>query len=210
MGFTRDELALLTRLDERDLEEIEHGVRAATLRDLMNLAEVLHVTVGRLLARWEALDEGPRMPGAAAPQSPSRPILMVEDNAEDAELTSRAFEMAGIGNRLVVVRDAEQGLDYLFGKGAYANDRPANPQLILLDLNLPRMPGVDFLRRVKGYPSTLHIPVVVLTATRDDRAVTECGRLGAEGYIVKPLGAESSVIATPHLTARRDQRVLYW
>lgn len=207
MGFTRDELALLSQVEQREITEIEHGMRDATLRDLLNLADALHVTVGKLLARLDALDEAPSRKGLPLAVPKARAILIVEDSPTDAALTIRAFKVAGISNQLVVAKDAEQGMDYLFGTGMYEKEKPAKPQLIVLDLNLPGMSGIEFLRRVKGYPSTLHVPIVVLTATRNDKSIKECGRLGAESYIVKPLSLRSSVKATPNLTPRRPQMV---
>lgn len=207
MGFTRDELALLSQVERTEITEIEHGMRDATLRDLLNLADALQVTVGKFLARLDAPDEAPIRKGLAPAVPKARTILIVEDNPTDAALTVRAFKVAGIANQLVVAKDAEQGMEYLFGTGVYAKEKPAKPQLIVLDLNLPGMSGIEFLRRVKGYPSTLHVPVVVLTATRNDHSIKECGRLGAESYIVKPLSLRSSVKETPNLTPRRSQMV---
>jgi CheY-like chemotaxis protein len=189
-------------VEYEELSRIEHGTGRVRLRSIVGLSEVLHVTVGRLLARTQAAEEDPHGTGAAQAAVATGDILMVEDNRLDVELTVRAFRRAGISNPLVVAGDAEQAMDYLFARGSYSGRRPVHPQMILLDLNLPGMSGIEFLRRVKGYPSTLHIPVVVLTSAKGDASIGECGRLGAESYIVKPLSGGSVVLATPNLTQR--------
>jgi CheY-like chemotaxis protein len=122
-------------------------------------------------------------------------------------MTARAFKRAKVTNPLRTVRDGEAGLDYLFGIGRYAKPRPVRPQLILLDLNLPQISGVEFLRQIKADERTRDIPVVVLTVSKNDRVIIDCARLGAEHYIVKPLGLENLVQVTPklnlHLTLGR-------
>jgi two-component system response regulator len=121
-------------------------------------------------------------------------------------VTMRVFRRAGISNPLKIAPDAEKAMEYLFGNGQQSEHKPGRPQLILLDLHLPGMSGIEFLRAVKGYPSTRHIPVVVLTASQSDQMIKECGRLGADTYIVKPLGLGSLVRATPNLSLRLVQR----
>jgi len=205
MGLSQDELASLSHLETNYLSEIEQGAREMTLRSLMSLAESLEVTAGTLLARAPDPDEAPHPSGPALPHASGCAILMVEDNPTDAALTARVFKREGITNPLSIVPDAEEAMEFLFGKGKYSVFGPAHPQFILLDLNLPRMSGLEFLRRVKGYPSTRSIPVVVLTATRDPQIVKECGRLGAESYIIKPFSIGSLVRATPNLALRLAQ-----
>lgn len=207
MGLTQSELALISNLERNYVADVERGARNVTLRGIMSLAEALQVTVGRLLAR-ESDDEGTlwhiRRVQAPAAQ---REILLIEDSPADAALTVRAFKRAGIRNPLTTAGDADEAMEFLFGNGRYSNRRPGRPQFILLDLNLPTMSGLEFLRRVKGYPSTRRIPVVVLTGSHNDRMVRECGRLGAESYIVKPLNVESLVRATPNLGLRVPQQL---
>ncbi len=118
-------------------------------------------------------------------------ILMVEDSATDAELALRAFKLADFANPVTVVPSGEQGLDYLFGTGLFAARGPTRPQLILLDLNLPKMTGVDFLHRVRADGRTRDIPVVVLSLSKHNQDVTECINLGAEAFIVKPVNFEN-------------------
>ena len=115
-------------------------------------------------------------------------ILLVEDNPYDVELTLLAFERHNLTNRIHVVRDGAEALDFIFCTGAYAARRPEDvPKVILLDLKLPLVDGLDVLRRVKGDQRTRVIPVVVLTASREERDIVESYELGVNSYIVKPV-----------------------
>ena len=120
---------------------------------------------------------------------PPAEILMVEDSATDAELARRAFQRARIANPLTVLSSSEQALAYLLGTGLFAARGPTRPQLILLDLNLPKMSGIDFLHRVRADGRTRDIPVVVLSLSESSQGVTACIELGAEAYLVKPVNA---------------------
>lgn len=184
------------------IADIERGARNLTLRSLVNLAKALHVTVGHLLSEATAAETKTAGP-AESPAGNLREILLVEDNALDAELVVRAFRRGRLANPLKVVGSAEDALDYLLSEPP-PNEAPPRPQLILLDLNLPGMPGVEFLKRIKADERTRDIPVVVLTVSQSDQMIIECGRLGAENYIIKPLGIEGLVRVAPkvnlHLT----------
>ena len=120
-------------------------------------------------------------------------ILMVEDSATDAELAVWEFKHARVANPFKVVTSGEEGLDYLFGTGAYAKTGAARPQLVLLDLNLIAMSGIDFLRRIKADERTRDIPVVILTLSTRDRDIMAGVRLGAAGQIIKPLRFETLI-----------------
>jgi two-component system, response regulator len=115
-------------------------------------------------------------------------ILLVEDNSEDEELTLHALRKANIGNSIHVVRDGEEALDFLFCSGVYASrsmDHP--PKLVLLDLKLPKVGGMEVLERMKSDPRTRMIPVVILTSSREERDVVEGYGNGANSYIQKPV-----------------------
>jgi len=115
-------------------------------------------------------------------------VLLVEDNADHAELVRRSLERHQLANRLVWLDNGEAALDYLFGRGAYA-DRGAypTPHVMLLDLRLPRVDGLEVLRVVKGTPSLSHLPVVILSTSSADRDVARAYEHHANSYLVKPV-----------------------
>jgi CheY-like chemotaxis protein len=115
-------------------------------------------------------------------------ILLVEDNPNDAELTQRALRREKIQNSLFVVSDGAQALDYLFGTGAFSGRNLVNrPKVIFLDLKLPKVDGIEVLRKIKQDDRTKTIPVVVLTSSHEDRDVVDSYRLGVNSYVVKPV-----------------------
>ena len=115
-------------------------------------------------------------------------ILLVEDNPDDELLAIRALEKNNIMNEVVVARDGAEALDYLFGTGAYAGrDLSVMPQIILLDLKLPKIDGLEVLRRLRNDERTKLLPVVVLTSSKEERDLTESYSLGANSYIRKPV-----------------------
>jgi two-component system response regulator len=117
-----------------------------------------------------------------------RVIMLVEDNADDEALTQRALRKARIKNKIVVARDGAQALDYLFARGDFAaRDIGDVPQVVLLDLNLPKIGGLDVLRAIRADPRTKTLPVVVLTSSKQDRDLVEGYSLGANSYVVKPV-----------------------
>jgi two-component system, response regulator len=118
----------------------------------------------------------------------NNPILLVEDNQDDEALTLRALKKNNIVNDVVVARDGAEALDYLFGTGAHAGrDLGTMPQLVLLDLNLPRVGGLDVLRRIRGDERTKFLAVVVLTSSKEDEDLISSYSLGANSYVRKPV-----------------------
>jgi two-component system, response regulator len=118
----------------------------------------------------------------------SSPILLVEDNLDDEQLTLRALKKNNIVNDVVVARDGAEALDYLFGTGAYAGrDLTVMPQVVLLDLNLPRIGGLDVLRRIRGDERTKFLAVVILTSSKEDEDLLRGYSLGANSYVRKPV-----------------------
>ena len=113
-------------------------------------------------------------------------ILLVEDNADDEALTLRALRKNNIRNEIVVARDGAEALDYLFGAGAHAG-RPIAPEVILLDLKLPKVDGLEVLKRLRADQRTKLLPVVILTSSNEERDVVESYRLGANSYVRKPV-----------------------
>ncbi|MFI5180388.1 MAG: response regulator [Thermoanaerobaculia bacterium] len=131
-------------------------------------------------------------------------ILLVEDNPNDVELTLHALKKNNIANRIHVVRDGEEALDYLFGTGPYAGRDPCEqPKVILLDLKLPKVDGHEVLTRLRQDPRTRTIPVVVLTSSREERDIARSYDMGVNSYIVKPVDFEQ-------FTESVRQLGLYW
>ncbi len=131
-------------------------------------------------------------------------ILFIEDNPHEAELTIRSLKKHNLANRLKHIADGPEALDFIFSQGIYADRKESqNPKLILLDLKLPKMSGLEILRQIKTNEQTKTIPVVVLTSSKEEMDVAESYRLGANSYIVKPVNFES-------LNEAVKQLGLYW
>jgi two-component system response regulator len=132
-----------------------------------------------------------------------RTILLVEDNRDDVELTLRAFAKNGLANEVIVARDGAEALDRLFGTGIHErNDAPA-PDVVLLDLNLPKVDGLEVLRRIRGADRTRRLPVVILTSSTEERDVLRSYDLGANSFVRKPVDFVAFVEAARQLG-------LYW
>lgn len=114
-------------------------------------------------------------------------ILLVEDNPNDVELILHVFQWCNLADRIHVAWNGEEALDYLFGTGPYEGKLPIRPKVILLDLKLPKVDGLEVLRKVKGDLATRSIPVVVFTSSREERDIVESYSLGVNSYIVKPV-----------------------
>jgi two-component system response regulator len=119
-------------------------------------------------------------------------ILLVEDNPNDAELTQRALRKGGFEDRLTIVRDGAEALDYLFASGAYSGRNIEDrPKVVFLDLKLPKVDGIEVLRRIRSDDRLKTIPIVVLTSSHEERDITQCYRLGVNSYVVKPVDFDS-------------------
>lgn len=127
-------------------------------------------------------------------------ILLVEDNADDVELTRLALEEGGICNDVVVASDGVEALDYLHGKGTYeGRDLNNLPAVVLLDLKLPKVDGMEVLRQIRSDPSTRCLPVVILTSSKEEEDVIESYNLGANAYVRKPVDYNEFVRAAKTL-----------
>ncbi|HEA19485.1 hypothetical protein LCGC14_2358700 [marine sediment metagenome] len=114
-------------------------------------------------------------------------VLYVEDRPEDAELTIRSLKEHNLVNRIKLIEDGQEALDYLFGEGKYKGHKPELPKLLLLDLKLPKVSGLEVLERIRSDEKFKHLPVVVLTSSNEHVDIEKAYKLGANSYIVKPV-----------------------
>ena len=114
-------------------------------------------------------------------------ILLADDNEDDLELETRALAQYRIANEIVVVRDGAEALDFLYRRGDFRDRSPSDPLVVLLDINMPRLNGLEVLEQMKAEPQLRQIPVVMLTSSRQGPDVERCYKLGANAYVVKPV-----------------------
>jgi two-component system response regulator len=127
-------------------------------------------------------------------------ILLVEDNPDDEKLTVMGFKRNNIANPIVVAHDGKEALDYLFCQGAYAERDPLElPQVVVLDLKLPKIHGIEVLKKIRENPETHYLPVVVLTSSKEDRDIVETYELGVNAYVQKPVDFNEFGEAVKHL-----------
>jgi CheY-like chemotaxis protein len=195
LGVSQEELAGRAGLHRTYICDIERGARNVSLESIEKLARALEISTATLFS-YEAPTgqaETRRISGEGLVE-----ILFVEDDPQDAEITLEALK--GISNGVHLVRDGQAALDFLFCQGECAHRQPSQrPQLILLDLRLPKVDGLEVLRRVKSMPETSSIPVVVLTGSDRDRDIQTSKRLGAAAYIAKPVDMGNLTHVTPIL-----------
>jgi two-component system response regulator len=127
------------------------------------------------------------------------PILLVEDNPDDIELTRRAFAKNMLANQLVVAEDGEEALDYLFARGKYEGRTGRQPAVVLLDLQLPGLNGIEVLRAIRQDERTAMIPVVIMTSSNEERDLIDSYRLGANSYVRKPVNFNEFIEAVRQL-----------
>ena len=126
-------------------------------------------------------------------------ILLAEDSAKDVELTMAALQEHHLANEVVVVRDGAQAWDYLSRKGEYANRPAVSPAVVLLDLKMPKMDGLEVLRRLRADETLRTVPVVILTSSREERDIIESYKLGVNAYVVKPVAFDEFIGAVKAL-----------
>lgn len=194
LGFSQEKLAERAELHRTYISDVERGARNLSLESITRLARALDIPVADLF---------PTDPAAGASQGSGQgkdlvDILLVEDNADDVQLTLHAFKQARFANRLHVATDGQEALDYLFDE-KHSQRWAERPQLVLLDLYLPKVSGMEVLRRMKNDERTRTIPVVILTVSQVFSDFTECERLGAATYIIKPLNFQRLSQITPRL-----------
>lgn len=201
-GLSQEELAERADLHRTYISDVERGARNLSLESIDKLARALEISVPILFADPAAYDSVDR--GAAGknelPSTEFVDILLIEDNPDDVELTLQAFKRARFVNSVRVARDGAEALDLFFGKGAFADHiKDARHQIVLLDLNLPKVNGIEVLRRLKADKRTCNISVVVLTISDKDRDISECEKLGAAAFITKPVSFQGLSKVTPEL-----------
>jgi CheY-like chemotaxis protein len=125
--------------------------------------------------------------------SPLKRILLAEDNKNDVELTLSALEEYNLANEVVIVRDGVEALDYLFQRGQFANHANGVPAVVLLDLKMPRMDGLEALRQIRAEPRFKHVPVVMITSSREEQDLVRSYELGVNAYVVKPVDFQKFV-----------------
>ena len=190
LGISQEELAHRANLHRTYVSDVERGARNPSIASIEKLADALQIPVSTLFVQ-----------AGGGRQAQLVDILLVEDNPQDVHLTLRGFEEVKITNPVHVVRDGVEALDFIFAAGAYSYRRNArSPQIILLDLKLPKKSGVEVLRQIKANETTRDIPVVVLTVSTHARDIAECRRLGADLYIVKPVGFQNFSEVTARLS----------
>jgi two-component system, response regulator len=127
-------------------------------------------------------------------------ILLVEDNPHDAEMTTRALKKANLANKLIHVKDGAEALDFVFAKGAFADRQIQNkPKVILLDIKMPKIDGIEVLRQIKSNDITKTIPVVIMTSSKEEQDVITSYNLGVNSYVVKPVDFEGFAKAVSQL-----------
>jgi len=196
LGLSQEELAFRSQLHRTYIADIERGARNPSLASINRLAKALEYSLSALFAETQA----PLKKGRAAGENKATTwdmeehlvdILLVEDNPHDAELAIHALKRCNLGNRIHTVTDGVEALEFLFGSGIHAGRLVRQgPRVILLDLRLPIIDGLEVLRRIKADPRTRTIPVIVLTVSGEEKDLRECRRLGVEHYIVKPVDFE--------------------
>jgi len=198
LGISQEELAERADLHRTYVTDAERGARNLSLESIRRLATALGASVGALFSSIE--NQEPANGHEKSIDKKAVDILLVEDDLRDVELTLAAFKEAGLNNRVQVVHDGAEALDFLFCKGIHSRRKIANrPQVLLLDLNLPKVHGMEVLRQIKADKRTRDIRVVVLTISRTDDYIQEAMRLGAAAYIVKPVDFHRFSKITPQL-----------
>jgi CheY-like chemotaxis protein len=126
-------------------------------------------------------------------------ILLAEDNPKDVELTLEAMAENNLANQVIVVHDGVEALEYLRCEGKYASRKPENPAIVLLDIKMPRMGGIEVLRNIRSDPKLKRIPVIILTSSREEEDLNQSYDLGVNAYVVKPVGFQQFINAVKQI-----------
>lgn len=195
LGFSQVDLAQRSGFHRSYISDVERGSRNVSLKSIEKLSEALGVSLVTLFS------DVSKTAAEALHADELAEILLVEDNGDDVLLVTEALKKANITNRIFVVRDGAAALDFLFCTGEFAYRRINDqPQVVLLDINLPKIDGLEVLRRIKADLRTRSIPVVVLTSSKHDINIAICKRLGVQSYIVKPVDFQNFSAASLQLS----------
>lgn len=199
LGLSQESLAERAQLHRTYVTDVERGARNISLESISRLAAALELSISSLFdPAFRVGAEG--CGGTPAISSRDLDILLVEDDPADVELTLAAFRAARLSNSIEVVRDGAAALDLLLQRGAYQHRKnQPNPRLVLLDLHLPKVHGLEVLQRLRAEHHTRDLQVVVLTTSQKDSDVTRALRMGARAYIIKPLDFQAFSSVTPQL-----------
>ena len=200
MRWSQEDLSDRAKLQRTYLSDIERGTRNISLMTIDRLARALGTSASTLCAPLDDLERDATAAKTYGGSHRMVEILLVEDDPNDVELTLDAFRTARFVNHVQVVNDGVAALDYIFCRGKFANRRSQpRPQIILLDLNLPKLNGVEVLGEIKADERTRSIPVVILTTYKDNFMIAKCRQLGASIYIEKPVDFRRLCWVTPGL-----------
>jgi CheY-like chemotaxis protein len=198
LGISQETLAERAELHRTYVTDVERGARNISLESISRLARALDLSISSLFST--APDSGFRRVPRMGSKLPGADILLVEDDPRDIELTLAAFAAARLSNHVEVVRDGAAALDFLFNEGDGAGRKSSrDPLIVLLDLHLPKVHGLEVMRRLRTKAPARPLQVVVVTNSRQDADLQEALRLGAEAYIVKPLNFQALSSITPQL-----------
>jgi two-component system response regulator len=200
LGLSQGTLAERAHLHRTYVTDIERGTRNLTLENISKLADAFGLPISQLFPTDSLLNGTNGNATRPSPRSDLFDLLIAEDNPKDMELALNAFKQAKLMNRIHVVSDGEAALDFIFRQNQFRK-RPAESRLgaVLLDLTLPKIHGLEVLRRIKADANARNLKVIVLSESRLDRDLGEATRLGAAGYLIKPLNFHNFSQLTPSL-----------
>ena len=186
LSMSQEALAERAELHRTYITDVERGVRNLSLESISKLARALDLSIASLFSAPET-----GITTAQPEFKSSVELLLVQNDSKDLKRTLEAFKRAKLSNRIAIVRDGAAALDYLFCRGPYAERQPATPpQVVLLDLHIPKMHALEVLSRTRADQRTQNIHVVVLTNSRKDPDLPAALRVGADAFIVKPVNLD--------------------